>query len=78
MAWSRELGTAMTTIRLNGEPATLPTSIDTVAALLVHLDCTHKRIAVELNQQIVAKSKHAETALKEGDVVEVVQAIGGG
>ncbi len=68
----------MTTIRLNGEPASLPASIETIAALLVHLGIAQKRIAVELNQQIVPKSKHTDTILNEGDVVEVVQAIGGG
>lgn len=68
----------MTTISLNGKPLVLPGNIKTVAALLGHLDFMNKRIAVELNEQIVPKSKHADTTLSEGDVVEVVHAIGGG
>ena len=37
-----------------------------------------KRIAVEINGQIVPKAKYAETLLKDGDVVEVVSFVGGG
>ncbi|MBS7675379.1 sulfur carrier protein ThiS, partial [Vibrio cholerae] len=36
------------------------------------------RVAVELNLDIVPRSQHAETSLKENDQVEVVHAIGGG
>ncbi|MCQ2092306.1 MAG: sulfur carrier protein ThiS [Fibrobacter sp.] len=39
-------------------------------------DC--KRIAVELNEDIVPKAKYAETLLKDGDSVEVVSFVGGG
>ena len=35
-------------------------------------------IAVELNGEIVPKSSHAETVLKEDDVLEVVNMVGGG
>lgn len=37
-----------------------------------------KRIAVEINGQIVPKAAYAETLLKDGDVVEVVSFVGGG
>ncbi|MBG6286565.1 MULTISPECIES: sulfur carrier protein ThiS [Pseudomonas] len=64
-------------IQLNGEPFELPAG-QTVANLLERLDLTGKRVAVELNQDIVPRSQHAATALSEGDQVEVVHAIGGG
>ncbi|WP_236172754.1 sulfur carrier protein ThiS [Pseudomonas pseudonitroreducens] len=64
-------------IQLNGEPFELPDG-HTVANLLERLDLTGKRVAVELNQDIVPRSQHAATALSEGDQVEVVHAIGGG
>ena len=64
-------------IQLNGEPYELPDG-GTVAALLTCLNLTGRRVAVELNQDIVPRSQHAETVLTEGDRVEVVQAIGGG
>lgn len=35
-------------------------------------------VAIELNREIVPKSKHADTALNEGDRLEVVQFVGGG
>ncbi|MBB4864317.1 sulfur carrier protein [Pseudomonas nitritireducens] len=64
-------------IQLNGEPFELPDG-HTVAHLLERLDLTGKRVAVELNLDIVPRSQHAATALSEGDQVEVVHAIGGG
>ena len=50
----------------------------TVADLLVRLDLAGKRVAVELNLDIVPRSQHASTRLQDGDRVEVVHAIGGG
>jgi sulfur carrier protein len=35
-------------------------------------------VAVELNLDIVPRSQHASTVLREGDQIEVVHAIGGG
>lgn len=64
-------------IQLNGEPYELPDG-ETVEALLTRLDLTGRRVAVELNQDIVPRSQHPATALTEGDQVEVVHAIGGG
>ena len=64
-------------IQLNGESFELPDG-STVAALLTRLDLTGRRIAVELNLDIVPRSQHGETLLKEGDQIEVVHAIGGG
>ncbi|EIK54923.1 thiamine biosynthesis protein ThiS [Stutzerimonas stutzeri TS44] len=64
-------------IQLNGEPYQLPAG-QTVADLLVRLELSGRRLAVELNRDIVPRSAHATTALSEGDRVEVVHAIGGG
>ncbi len=64
-------------IQLNGEPYELPAG-QTVADLLARLDLTGRRLAVELNRDIVPRSAHASTALSAGDQVEVVHAIGGG
>ncbi len=64
-------------IQLNGEPYELPAG-ESVADLLVRLDLTGRRLAVELNRDIVPCSAHATTELSEGDHVEVVHAIGGG
>ncbi|MDV7211719.1 sulfur carrier protein ThiS [Azotobacter beijerinckii] len=64
-------------IHLNGEPYELADG-QTVADLLARLDLAGRRVAVELNLDIVPRSLHAATALREGDRIEVVHAIGGG
>ena len=64
-------------IQLNGEAFELPDG-ETVAGLIERLDLTGRRAAVELNLDIVPRCQHATTALREGDQVEVVHAIGGG
>ncbi len=64
-------------IRLNGEGYELPDG-QSVADLLQRLELTGRRLAVELNRDIVPRSEHASTLLAEGDQVEVVHAIGGG
>lgn len=64
-------------ILLNGDSFELPDGA-TVADLLVRLDLTGRRVAVELNLDIVPRSLHSETVLREGDTLEVVHAIGGG
>lgn len=64
-------------IQLNGEPFELPDN-QSVADLLARLDLAGRRVAVELNLDIVPRSEHDSTRLAEGDRVEVVHAIGGG
>ncbi|OSZ43653.1 thiamine biosynthesis protein ThiS [Alcaligenes faecalis] len=64
-------------ITLNGQSKTLQNS-DTVGTLIIELGYENKRIAVELNGDIVPKSQHANTAIKEGDTIEIVVAVGGG
>jgi sulfur carrier protein len=46
--------------------------------LLDQLELSGKRIAVEVNEELVPRSAHADCVLQEGDRVEIVQAIGGG
>ncbi len=64
-------------IQLNGEACDLPDGLS-VADLLVRLELAGKRVAVELNLEIVPRSQHTRTRLQDGDRVEVVHAIGGG
>ncbi|MCH2340902.1 sulfur carrier protein ThiS [Pseudomonas sp. NPDC047963] len=64
-------------IQLNGERFELPEG-QSVADLLQRLELTGRRLAVELNREIVPRSQHAATTLVEGDQIEVVHAIGGG
>ncbi len=64
-------------IQLNGESFELPDG-QTVSDLLVRLDLTGRRVAVELNLDIVPRTQHEATVLREGDALEIVHAIGGG
>jgi len=64
-------------IYLNGEARDIPD--DTTAEALVELlGLTGKRIAMEVNMEIVPRSRYATHRLRADDKVEVVQAIGGG
>ena len=67
----------MIDITVNGEPRSLASGA-TVAALLAQLALAGKRVAVEKNGEIVPKSRHGDTPLAHGDVLEIVVAVGGG
>ena len=64
-------------IRLNGEQQTFE-GITTLAQLVAQLGLTDKRIAVEVNDELVPRSAHDQQQLHNGDRIEIVQAIGGG
>lgn len=65
-------------INVNGTPTALSEASASVASLVERMALAGKRIAVELNGQIVPKSRYADTMLAEGDRVEIVGAVGGG
>ena len=67
----------MIQVILNGQPETLAPDL-TVFALLEARGLVGKRLAVERNGEIVPRSLHAQTTLAEGDVLEIVVAVGGG
>lgn len=50
----------------------------TVAELIEQLALTGRRLAVEVNREIIPRSQHASHVLEDGDIVEIVHAIGGG
>ncbi|MGB0662587.1 MAG: sulfur carrier protein ThiS [Pontibacterium sp.] len=64
-------------VNVNGDALELQQGA-TLADLIATLELTGKRIAIEVNMDIVPRSEHPSFALSEGDVVEVVHAIGGG
>ena len=63
-------------IFLNGEQKQVTSS--TVADLLDELALSGKKVAVELNKQIVPRGTYNSAALSAGDVVELVHFVGGG
>jgi sulfur carrier protein len=64
-------------IVLNGESRSLATPA-TVLDLLQAEGLGDRRVAVEVNGEIVPRSRHGESLLREGDRVEIVHALGGG
>jgi sulfur carrier protein len=64
-------------ITVNGTAHPLPEPL-TLAQLLDQLGLADKRLAVEVNRDIVPRGEHATHALRDGDRVEIIHAIGGG
>lgn len=46
--------------------------------LLESMDIDSRRVAVELNLEILPKGEYATTMLNEGDKIEIVHFVGGG
>jgi len=64
-------------IKVNGEDLEIDNQ-STAATLITQLGYQDQRIALEVNEAIISKSKHAEFTLNEGDQVEIIKAVGGG
>jgi thiamine biosynthesis protein ThiS len=64
-------------VRVNGEDLDFPPGAS-VISLLERLAIATPRVAVERNREIVPKAHYASTALAAGDVLEVVEFVGGG
>jgi sulfur carrier protein len=64
-------------IQFNGEKRTIERGA-TVATLLSSLPLAGKRFAVERNGAIVPKSQLSTVEIMDGDVFEIVIAVGGG
>ena len=65
------------TLTVNGEQRGFAAPL-TVAALLAAIGLDTRKVAVERNEEIVPRSRYAETALLSGDQLEIVHFIGGG
>jgi sulfur carrier protein len=64
-------------IYVNGSP-TQVTDPCTLADLIAALDLAGRRLAVEVNEELVPRSRFAERALVPADRVEIIHAVGGG
>jgi sulfur carrier protein len=67
----------MIQLSVNGEPRRLAANAR-VSELLAALELAGKRVAVERNGEIVPRSRYEQTALADGDRLEIVVAVGGG
>ena len=64
-------------LTINGEPQALADPV-TVAELLEKLGYDRRRVAVEVNEEVVPQTQHPEHRLAPGDAVEIVTLVGGG
>ncbi len=64
-------------VLINGENRKLPEG-STLQDVIDLLQLQGRRLAVEINAEIVPRSLHVAHRLNEGDRVEIVHAIGGG
>ena len=64
-------------IKLNGKEKQIPENFK-IDKLVNVLKIPLKKVAIELNQEILDKKKLHKTKLKKNDKVEIVHFIGGG
>lgn len=65
------------TVRLNGETRECREGM-TLADLVAELGLGAKRIAVEVNRDIIPREEYARCRLSAGDEIEIVHFVGGG
>jgi sulfur carrier protein len=65
------------TIRINGEEKEVREDLS-IASLLEELQIRPGRVVIELNRNIISREAHGSTTLKPGDMLEIVQFVGGG
>jgi len=64
-------------INLNGKPLSIPTGT-TVFRVIKKIKVQPKKIAIELNREIINKNNIRKIFLKNKDRLEIVHFIGGG
>jgi thiamine biosynthesis protein ThiS len=67
----------MMQITLNGDVKEVRDGI-TVRELLSDLKILERRVAVEINRELVTRSLHESRKIEQGDIVEIVTLVGGG
>jgi sulfur carrier protein len=65
------------TVTVNGKPHPL-TDGTTLAALVEQLNFGPKRLAIEVNKELVTRTEWPGCVLKDGDTIEIVSFVGGG
>ena len=64
-------------IRVNGKVKSISDNYS-VSDLVKNLKIPMKKVAIELNQEIIDKKNISKINLKENDTIEIVHFIGGG
>ncbi|MDC0446720.1 sulfur carrier protein ThiS [Gammaproteobacteria bacterium] len=64
-------------IFINGVKKSLESNL-TVYKLVKDLGYENKRVAIELNNEIISRSDYKNKLIVEGDQIEIIKAVGGG
>jgi len=64
-------------LTINGEVREVPDGLS-LAGLLSYLQLTQGLVAIERNREVVPRREHASVLVQAGDVLEIVQFVGGG
>ena len=64
-------------VTINGESTQIPAGIS-ASQLIENLGLSGKRVAMEVNMEIVPRSTFDSFMIKDNDSIEIVHAIGGG
>jgi len=62
---------------VNGQEKSCSASL-TLYSLLIELEQANKRVAVEVNGEIVPRSHFDNKLVVDGDEIEIINAVGGG
>jgi sulfur carrier protein len=65
-------------LRINGEFVTVPSRITTITDLIEHFEINNRVVIVEHNDTILEKQDHSGAKVSDGDIIELVQFVGGG
>ena len=69
----------MDVLRINGREKSFPDGIPpTLAELLDQLGINQATVVAQLDGEIVARERFAQTALSSGQLLELIRIIGGG
>jgi sulfur carrier protein len=64
-------------LTINGEVRDVPEGL-TLLGLLEHLELTDGPVAIERNREVVPRREHGSVLIQPGDLLEIVQFVGGG
>ena len=64
-------------VAVNGEPCRTPAG-SRVTDLIAQLGLDGRRVAVAIDREVVPRSQHALRRLRDGDRIEILEAVGGG
>ena len=64
-------------LTINGEVRDVPEGLS-LSGLLLHLELTDGLVAIERNREVVPRREHSSVFVEAGDVLEIVQFVGGG